>query len=736
MQRLLLQAICWLALASYAYAQQVCPVPTISTNPNNPINTQVPGKANTFFDWTQRYWTTLPYGTCRPEVVESPFYAIDNLEELRAIKDMQWEDGWELIRTGLGIYENGRTAVESPQHIYVILYNRYTGVFRVLLRNCSLNADYQMAQITLSMPDLPGATSIHTDLLEFSRPVTALDKGIGFTPTSFSAGARYLNDNSKWFYADFPMMYDPCTCMNYSKLQVSVSMVTQSKIEFKGTLEGEMMASNGALANPGAGSASWRTSVGRLNAKLLRVHGSVGKFRSEIEKQQAALEKMSKAGSLQNKADGIKNLSTALQNSAFIRIGMAAVPGLDAALGLVDVFVGGGQKSAGPQSVALTPTSISLSASLSGTVTTATPYQEITFAVPGAKDGVEDPDIYPYYNQPLGIFNLIKTPEVRWDLAQLPLNHYTLYPGKSNSSLVNVHLFALDPASFQYVLNPAAGMTIQQMKVALVTSAEYGNSYYTNGNGPEHKAMARDFVYEGAAALPASDSTVYYEHRFRTAYYDGNNIGKKVFKALSPTSPYVPSSDFGLWSTWHPKSGTPQVWVKIILNLRRHDADDNTQNVLYVVTYPAKMVASAGLRYAYESGIGAPAIPPPATVPAVRDFCLSNRYQPNRTLRLAGTEAALPELASRIGTGEVLSLWPNPSGGAFRVALRPEAGKVAQASLIDMSGKETALPLDRLRELGQDQGAELLVEADLPKGAYVLRVVTSLTVLQQRVVIQ
>lgn len=80
-------------IATVTNAQHPC-FNGISTNPLNPINNQLTSKANTFFNWEDSLWAMQPSAFCfRTGLNESPFYKIDNLEELREAKDMKWEDG-------------------------------------------------------------------------------------------------------------------------------------------------------------------------------------------------------------------------------------------------------------------------------------------------------------------------------------------------------------------------------------------------------------------------------------------------------------------------------------------------------------------------------------------------------------------------------------------------------------------------------------------------------------------
>lgn len=88
--------ICLLSQASIVIAQYPC-ANGISTNPGNPVNTQLPSKRNTFFNWQDSVYAVQPINSdcLRGSRVESPFYKTNNLEPLRESKDMRWSDGWE-----------------------------------------------------------------------------------------------------------------------------------------------------------------------------------------------------------------------------------------------------------------------------------------------------------------------------------------------------------------------------------------------------------------------------------------------------------------------------------------------------------------------------------------------------------------------------------------------------------------------------------------------------------------
>jgi hypothetical protein len=93
--RKLLTSLCICFVVNTSYGQYPC-YNGISTNPQNPINNQLQTKRNTFFDWQLSTWHQKPFlnqGNCsREDTMTSPFFRLDNAEELRESKDMNWTD--------------------------------------------------------------------------------------------------------------------------------------------------------------------------------------------------------------------------------------------------------------------------------------------------------------------------------------------------------------------------------------------------------------------------------------------------------------------------------------------------------------------------------------------------------------------------------------------------------------------------------------------------------------------
>ncbi len=406
MKRNLIITLIFLLTAHAGFAQYPC-VNGISTNPLNPINTQLPSKKNTFFNWQDSIFQVQPINNdcIRGSLMESPFYKIDNLEELRDSKDMKWDDGWELIKRGFGLTDLNTNTTDAVPNAYFILYNKYTGIMRVLLKVCR-GADYNAAKITISFNPL---SQIKTDLLEISRgSISAIDKK--FIETSFSAGSIYVNDNTKWFYGDFPMVYDPCTCNYKSKLKIISILISTANVALEGTITGDIYSKDvgGKAQIQKPGSFGWKDVTGFINGKLSTADGSIGTF---IKASQELSQNIGLLDTV-NKKSAFDLFGKFLANNQFLKTGLKAVPWLKSAVGILDIFTGGGKTTppTGPQEVKLMPLSVNLTAKLNGTISTANQYHNIIFTNPGSKDAQLDPDAYPYYNEVLGVFNLVNTP--------------------------------------------------------------------------------------------------------------------------------------------------------------------------------------------------------------------------------------------------------------------------------------------------------------------------------------
>lgn len=735
--------VCMTLFVSVMFAQYPI-INGISTNPANPVNTQLPSKKNNFFDWQSEIWTVKSLanqGNCtRSNSITSPFFRVDNLEELRESKDMSWQDGWELIARRVGLSEQNTDLVDNDVDIAVVLYNRYRGILRVLLQTCR-GEDYNAASVSIKFDN---TSSIKTDLLEFSRNGGIQPLAKQFTPLEFSAVSSYANNNTKWFYADFPMMYDPCTSSFQSKILITSHLVSTSSITISGAINGEILTKDvgGKAELAKNGSTSWSDFAFPGLAKFSEAFPDSIKFVSNalkfINNQQT-----NNSGNL----SAFQLFSQTLSSHKFLTAGMSLNPWLRGALSVFEMFSSGGKtgNANGPQVVKIMPMAINMTAALSGNISTNLVYHSIKINNPGAKDNEFDPAIYPYYNEVLGIFNLLHMPEVYWERREENLNDYWNYyglacptpnqpvMGQCAAFRVNVDRFKLDTTTFKYVINPASGLVIQNMQLQLITEGEYFPSYYQGQNAFDEKIMPSDFTYEGVDSRTNSV-------KFSSELLHAKAFAKRTFKAISNVSAYVPyptysyGSLYSYWGPWRPKGkvlGDTTVYLKVFLNLKVINGGPNTQNVLYVLTYPVKLKEGGYMQYwenvtSYRNGVPQDTtLIKSASVLEVNEFCNDRTvYLTTARLSQAFIDSINQNAADkRKNYDNDLLLFPNPSNGQFSIKLLPSQDKLLAIRVFSSKGNQVFEINGRNEVL--TKGYSKTFSLNLPKGSYFIILLTN-----------
>lgn len=659
---------------------------------------------------------------------------------MRESKDMLWQDDWELVRRGFGLNESNAYTTDPVPNLYFVLYNKYTGVLRVLLKICR-GEDYNAAKITIKFHN---TTQMKTDVLEYSRgSISALDKT--FTDANFAAGSNYFNDNTKWLYADFPMMFDPCTCLYKSKLNIISELITTSQITLEGKISGEAYTQNigGKAQIQQPGTFGWKDAANFVNGKYTNIFSSIASFTATTQNLASNLSRVQDTAT---KKQAIRSLDSYLKKFDFLKEGFGTVPWLRAAVSLVDVFVGGGkqQVAGGPAEVKMLPMAINLTAKLNGTLNTTSPYHNIIFTNPGSKDAALDPDNYPYYNEVLGVFNLIKTPEVWWERREENLNDAYNYPwttcarpntpvvGQCAPLRISTDRFRLDTATFKWVLNPASGMTIQNMNLQLVTEGVTNpiQAYYIDGTAYTQKKMGGDdFLHDGYDAVTG-------DHKFSTEPLPIKAFAKRTFRVFTNASTYAPESYFGLWNIWRPKgmvANDTTVFLKVILNLKRNDATATTQNILYISTFPVKLKANSYMQY-HQNDRTQPydtTLTNAASVSEIISFCNSSTYVNHDTrfsMAYRDSVKAVEKLAK-----EGITISPNPNNGFFTLKIQQQQNVLRMLHVVDASGR-----IVFRQQTGSEQlnsGYTKNLSLNLGSGVYYLIATTKRGILKTKIII-
>lgn len=606
MKKNLLLIISFLINLNFLFGQ--CLPNGITTNPSAPVNTQVPSKTNYYFNWAQQYFSNN--STCQPlSQIESPFYKTDNLEALRQSKDMLPDDGWELIRRDLGYTDQNIIKPETLQHIYFILYNKYTGILRVLLKTCR-GEDYNGVKISIQFDQTGLFQTSLLDLAHSSVP-SALDQPFTKNPVSQSV-TNYINDNSKWFYADFPMSYDPCTCMYQSKINIVSKLIQNSTINIEG-------AATGTLTSINNGKGTVSNDANKFN----KVYNGIDPFINNSKSVISNLLPGTQTATNVNNA--LTSFQTALKSNDFLKLGLSVSPWLQSAVSLFDLFTGGG-KTGGAQTVQMMPMAVNLNIKLNGNIETANQYHNITFTNPGSFNAQNDLDIYPSYNETLGVFNLLKGPKFRYQ-------QYIVREGSPRTGFKTIsHLIYKLKEPIKWVLNPASHLALQDAQVAFVLTSK------------------------DSSATPPSSFTQGF------SYLEGKNANSRTWQYRTD---YVDINCLGTENIFHFTQGDGHIFplaysMKFILNFKRLD-NPSAQNVLLVLTYPISLegTSDALTGNAFSTTCIGGAIAE-ATASEVNSFCTSSSYVINRqTYRVMEKSPATPSVGETVQHNIVIA--PNPA---------------------------------------------------------------------------
>jgi Secretion system C-terminal sorting domain len=544
---------------------------------------------------------------------------------------MKVEDGWELIRRDFGYTDLNILKPEVPEHTYFILYNKYTGVLRVLLKTCR-GADYNGMKISIKFD---ATTIFQTALLDLTTSTRALDSTHLKNPVGQSA-AVFVNDRTKWFYGDFPMNYDACACKYKSKLNIISQLIQNSVINLEGSINGTITTiANGQGSVNSSGAFSFKDFVNGAD-KFKKGYASVDNFITETK---------TVASTIPNSAavtNALTSLQTGLKDNQFLKTGLAAVPWLKTAAGLLDFFSGGG--STNPQTVQLMPMAVNLSVRLNGTMKTSNQYHNIIFTNPGSLDAQNDPDIYPFYNEVLGVFNLLNTPTFRYTFKRVrtgsPRDGFT-YEDKLTYQM---------KSPVKWVLNPSAGLTLQDGQVAFVTLS--GNS-----------ATPPSSIGEGYDFLEGKDAeTGLWQYR----------------------TEYVPMSCLSNNFSFEFDRYQPPFFMKFILNFKRVN-NPAAQNVLLITKFPVKIEGTTDVLTTLEfnptSCLGG--YLSQATSTEINTFCNSTTYTNNRENRVA-----LASQNDSLIRKESITIYPNPVSNTLNINGVTNNDRIKNIVIFDIVGKK------------------------------------------------
>lgn len=663
-----------MAFAQPAISQTAtpCDVKGIRTIPGvaklgGAYNPEYPTRRNTF-NWfygeqnSGRWWNLNCQSQPNATAIWLPWEQSDNplMTHILGKRDLPG-DGWELIKRNLGYLDSGAPAANLVNP-YVVLYNKHSGMLRVFVATGMRVQDYQFVEIKLLF-NTNGAQKKAGTLNRLEGIGVPLDRTVpGPNSGEFAAVTRFLNQDTKWFMADFPMEYDPCACQFDSKLKIEVNLISQANIQITGVTTGTLLTNN---ASTGATSTSsdfdgainlFKKVNGVLSASQ-KTYNTIGSYSTNVRNSLTALGARSSVQDANDKKTAFTQFANSLASNSFLKGGLNAVPYIGAAVSIMDSFFGGG-KDGGSQAVSLQPMSIEMTTKMTGTLSATALYEAITFNNPGTRI-ITIPEEYPYYNEALGVLSVLRTPVV-----EVKSTGYQDADGR-NRRLYQYRV----PNPIQYVINPASGLEVQDFQVALLQG---GRNY--------------------PAILPGAATAWYYEgmsgttHVMRTDYRDANCLSNDILEldvsgdnlqdpATSEFRPTITNSPNVLYPTY----------LKFMLNLRRLNATTTSQNVLLVLKFPVIMQEVT----VFDELISRPCgILPQVDVANIQSFCTSATYTSAVSLRSSSAaQGAGASAVAAIAAVAAIQVYPNPANDAATINFSMATTGQVSAYLTDVVGR-------------------------------------------------
>jgi len=627
----------------------------IKTNPNNLVNNNCPELKNDF-EWRVKHTpgSNIPNefyiaydvnGVVKG--LRNPFND-DRNSEYRFLADnhnsnYHPEDGWEIIKVDFGAFSNintGYTLTDEPGFNifsggislpYMILYNKYSGTFR-FFGALKKNPNYETIKIELRIPKRSPSidktsTNFYQDNLKATNllsiqgeSIQPLDQETNESVMVVFATAN-IND-SKFFWFDIPVAYDPCLCNIRSQLDISFSIVTTANIKLN-EVEAIKTAKNLNNYNFGLKVVSSVLVAGVGAENTLRTSGAIINFQayknlvgliktnphsnlSQAEKENLTeLENHLTCGS--NFAKIIQNNYSNTSSKDSIKRGKAAIELIEANTTFLSSLSIGCAKLDNAGLV------ITDALRISGTWTETSDISgaEIILAMPGSnwsdktmQVGIQIDNIgktvpvYPTYNERLGTFAMLETPKVNLVSVSEETQHDWGLINK-NKLLVKLSL----AEDLKYTFNPLLNID----KENTIISCRYVGIDQKNLN--VKYSFGSDKNNEKGLEFKRED----HECKFSSFINNINNINVKYSNnsKYHLTSPFVPIDQFKnldivfyldeiFNSTTNVNSGVNGnkiekfifVQYKITMTSNNIGKDGKKITAIYYFTYPIKLKTS------------------------------------------------------------------------------------------------------------------------------------------------
>lgn len=541
-------------------------------------------------------------GTNQYSPFPNPFFNYNNLntsflvEEGAAplfndLRDYQPKDGWELLHKEVGGEYNSNIGVTNP---IFVLYNKHLGVLRVFISISDKKSELNRVIIKLKIlnneenPQLIGNAN-----LALSSPIAQPLDGFTTDQTMMQIN-RWEEQDDYWLFAEFPIGYDPCVCFYESRFHIEASM---------------MMGGNLNIENGGKTPTSEKIVVaGNENRSLNATYETIVTFNKD--KAEAALIHKVGVANLEKTITNVLKLTESI-NSVETNISrditkakvaakeasfqapewLKAIPKIETTVDVLDFLITGVDDRK-------TVTGGSRFIETNGSLESEIILKGRTIVASGAQKGTIAEQLVPKYNNPLGVFNLVETPEVEY-VEYEPNIKQVRYRNALGSKLQVINFPTIREyivsKDLVYTLNPHANVEVVNMDVSLVYTPKIRKIIVPCDDYKAIVTASTASIY-GPVEIGDYNLDLSYENRLFTQdiilNYEPSTLEESIEGAIYSTP--VKSQHcfkYTKFKVFHWNNlGETEIKCKIILTLKAKNSD---KEFLMIHTYPVKTKVSS-----------------------------------------------------------------------------------------------------------------------------------------------
>lgn len=388
---------------------------------DSPQNTLTRAIVPESFDWdTADYMPTPPTQVIPvPWIGQgsiAPYYGLD------VVNDHKHSDGWELV------YNSFRSSGPNLNDPYFILYNKYRGLLQLYVyvtNQTVLPSNNVLAEISmLGAEETTMFNFLGTTIVDPDRKFKSYDM---LMPSLGTNGVQFAPN--KWYMVQYELAYDPSIeNLPYEEVHLDFNMqfVATKDIYINGESVGTI---EGTIGGQGGGILPKLVDLGKSGVQA--AIGFVGKN---------AAEKLSDDSETGNKLHINKNVWGTIQKGVSSVLSGGTSNTLKAAVNVLNGLIFGTSNSV--QSVNLTfESKITLTGEMKSKGSF--PSMPIDLWMPGTGIPTNAQQYVPLYNRPMGVFNLLKRPEIKI------MHHEDIYEGMDDSRFEPT--WAMQKYSSEYV---------------------------------------------------------------------------------------------------------------------------------------------------------------------------------------------------------------------------------------------------------------------------------------------